>query len=84
MPATPTVTLTATITHGAVSTTKEFQVTVLEDGLDDAGKVQEALAAIELVHPDDVRGNLTLPTKGSSGTAITLGVVQARRRDVHR
>ena len=65
------VTLTATITHGAVSTTKDFQVTVLEDELDDAAKVQAALAAIELVHPDDVRGNLTLPTKGASGTALT-------------
>ncbi len=54
-----------------MSTTKQFEVTVLEDGLDDAGKVEEALAAIELVHPDDVRGNLTLPTKGSSGTAIS-------------
>ncbi|KRC66011.1 hypothetical protein ASE12_15365 [Aeromicrobium sp. Root236] len=65
------VTLTATITHGAVSTTKDFAVTVLEDELDDAGKVQAALDAIELVHPDDVRGNLTLPTKGSSGTTIS-------------
>ncbi len=65
------VTLTATITHGAVSTTKEFQVTVLEDELDDAGKVRAALDAIELVHPDDVRGNLTLPTKGSSATAFS-------------
>ena len=65
------VTLTATITHGAVSTTKDFQVTVLEDELDDAGKVQAALDAIELVHADDVRGNLTLPTKGSSGTAFS-------------
>jgi hypothetical protein len=65
------VTLTATITHGAVSTTKEFQVTVLEDELDDAAKVRAALDAIELVHPDDVRGNLTLPTKGSSDTSFS-------------
>lgn len=65
------VTLTATITHGAVSTTKEFQVTVLEDEVSDAGKVRAALDAIELVHPDDVRGNLTLPTKGSSATAFS-------------
>lgn len=66
-----TVTLTATITHGAVSTTKEFQVTVLEDELSEAAKVRAALDAIELVHPDDVRGNLTLPTKGSSATTIS-------------
>lgn len=65
------VTLTATITHGAVSTTKEFAVTVLEDEVDDAGKVQAALDAIELVHPDDVRGNLRLPTEGSSATTFS-------------
>lgn len=63
-------TLTATVTRGAVSRTKEFAVTVLAEGLDDAGKVQEALAAVELVHPDDVRGNLTLPTSAQHGVAL--------------
>ncbi|MDP3892562.1 immunoglobulin-like domain-containing protein, partial [Nocardioides sp.] len=65
-----TLTVTATLTRGLVSRTKDFEVTVLAD-LDDASKVQQALEAIELVHADDVRGNLTLPEAGSSGVAFT-------------
>ena len=59
-------TLTATVTRGTVSRTRTFEVTVLAEEQDDAGKAQAAVDAIELVHPDDVRGNLTLPTSGSS------------------
>lgn len=65
-----TATLTATVTRGTVSRTKEFAVTVLAEEQDDAGKAQAAVAAIELVHPDDVRGNLTLPTSGLHDTAF--------------
>ncbi|MDP3891191.1 immunoglobulin-like domain-containing protein, partial [Nocardioides sp.] len=65
-----TLTVTATLTRGLVSRTKDFEVTVLAD-LDDASKVQQALAAIQLVHADDVRGNLTLPEAGSSGVTFS-------------
>lgn len=66
-----TVTLTATVTRGAVSRTKEFTVTVLAEEQSDEGKAQAAVAAVELVHPDDVRGNLTLPTAGLHETTLT-------------
>ena len=65
-------TLTATLTRGDVSREAgPFAVTVLAEEQDDAGKAQDAVAAVELVHPDDVRGNLTLPTAGLHGTALT-------------
>ncbi|SDC89459.1 immunoglobulin-like domain-containing protein [Nocardioides lianchengensis] len=66
-----TATLTATITRGAVTRTKDFAVTVLAEEQDDAGKAQAAVAAVTLVKPDDVRGNLTLPTAGRHETALT-------------
>jgi hypothetical protein len=61
-------TLTATVTRGTISRTRTFEVTVLAEEQDDAGKAQAAVDAIALVHPDDVRGNLNLPASGSSGT----------------
>ena len=64
-------TLTATITRGTVTRTRAFDVTVLAEDLDDLGKAQEAVDAVELVHPDDVRGNLTLPTSGLHDTSLT-------------
>ena len=36
-----------------------------------ATPVQDAVDAIALVHPDDVRGNLTLPTSGPGGATFT-------------
>lgn len=66
-----TATLTATVTRGAVSRTRTFSVTVLAEEETDQGKAQAAVAAVELVHPDDVRGNLTLPTAGLSGTTLS-------------
>ncbi|WP_193605189.1 immunoglobulin-like domain-containing protein [Nocardioides dongkuii] len=77
-----TATLTATVTRGAVSRTRTFEVTVPAEELDDTGKVQEAVAAVALVHPDDVRGNLTLPAAGLHQTTLTWsssvpGVVSA-------
>lgn len=59
-----TATLTATLTRGTETRMRTFDVTVLAEDLDDTGKAQEAVAAVELVHPDDVRGNLTLPVAG--------------------
>ncbi len=65
-----TASLTATLTRGAVSRTKDFAITVLPEEQSDEGKVQAAVAAVELVHPDDVRGNLTLPAAGASGSSF--------------
>jgi hypothetical protein len=63
--------LTATVTRGDVSRTGgPFTVTVPAEEQDDAGKAQAAVDAIALVHPDDVRGNLTLPTSGLHGTTF--------------
>jgi hypothetical protein len=66
-----TVTLTATVTRGTVSRTRDFTVTVLAEERTDEGKAQDAVAAVELVHADDVRGNLTLPTSGLHGTTLS-------------
>ncbi|PUA80171.1 immunoglobulin-like domain-containing protein [Nocardioides currus] len=65
-----TATLTATLTRGAVSRTKAFTVTVAPEEQSDEGRAQAAVAAVELVHPDDVRGNVTLPVTGTGGTAL--------------
>lgn len=65
-----TVTLTATVTRGTETRTRTFDVTVLPEELDDTGKAQEAVAAVELVHPADVRGNLTLPESGLHDAAL--------------
>lgn len=65
------VVLTATVTRGDVSRTGgPFTVTVPAEEQDDAGKAQAAVDAIDLVHPDDVRGNLTLPASGLHGTTF--------------
>ncbi|WP_082587350.1 family 43 glycosylhydrolase [Nocardioides sp. Soil774] len=64
------VTLTATLTRGSGTATKTFDATVLPDESDQA-KADAAAAAIELVHPDDVRGHLTLPAEGTMGSTIT-------------
>ncbi len=65
-------TLTASVTRGDVSRPAgPFEVTVLAEEQDAAGKAQDAVDAIELVHADDVRGNLTLPASGLHGTTFT-------------
>lgn len=64
------VTLTATLTRGGATATRTFVATVPADDSDQA-KADAAAAAIELVHPDDVRGSLTLPTTGANGSTIT-------------
>ncbi|MFC5729467.1 MULTISPECIES: immunoglobulin-like domain-containing protein [Nocardioides] len=65
-----TVTLTATLARGTQTRTRAFEVTVLPEEVDDAGKAQEAVAAVALVHPDDVRGNLALPRSGLHGSTL--------------
>ncbi len=75
------VTLTATITHGAVSTTKDFQVTVLEDGLDDAGKVQDGARRDRARAPRRRAWQPHAADQGLVGHRVQLGVLQARRRD---
>ncbi|HEX8629003.1 MAG TPA: immunoglobulin-like domain-containing protein, partial [Catenuloplanes sp.] len=65
-----TVTLTATITLGAAQQTKTFTVKVPRD-VDDATKVNLDAAALAVPNLRDVRGNLTLPTKGANGATIT-------------
>ncbi|MXG90142.1 family 43 glycosylhydrolase [Nocardioides flavescens] len=68
------VTLTATITRGSETTTKAFQATVSpQDSPQDSpqAKADAAAAALALVDPDDVRGDLTLPTTGQFGSTVT-------------
>jgi beta-xylosidase len=64
------VTLTATLTRGGGTETKTFEATVLPDE-DDQAKADAAAAALSLVHPDDVRGNLTLPASGLYDATVT-------------
>ncbi len=64
------VTLTATLVHGAVRDTKKFRVTVLAE-MDDSQLVNRAAKALTVHNVKDVRGNLTLPTKGADGTTVT-------------
>ncbi|MFC5729465.1 MULTISPECIES: family 43 glycosylhydrolase [Nocardioides] len=64
------VTLTATLTRGSGTETKAFTATVLPEE-DDQAKADAAAAALKLVHPDDVRGHLTLPSSGLHGANVT-------------
>jgi beta-xylosidase len=64
------VTLTATVSKGTESATREFAVTVLEDD-SDVVKVAQAAEALTLPDVSDVRGNLTLPATGLHGATIT-------------
>ncbi|PUA80173.1 family 43 glycosylhydrolase [Nocardioides currus] len=63
------VTLTATLTRGSGTATKTFDATVLPDE-GDQSKADAAAAALALVHPDDVRGHLTLPTTGRHASTV--------------
>ncbi|WP_163578971.1 immunoglobulin-like domain-containing protein [Gracilibacillus saliphilus] len=65
-----TVTLTATITDGEVSTSKEFTFTVLEE---DAAviRLKEAIQSLIVHNIHDVRGNLTLPTELGKNIEVT-------------
>jgi hypothetical protein len=62
--------LTATVSRGEASATREFAVTVLEDDTD-AEKVKQAADALTIPDEKEVRGNLTLPTTGLRGATIS-------------
>lgn len=64
------VTLTATITKGSSTATKTVEATVLPDETDQS-RADAAAAALALVHADDVRGSLTLPTAGRHAATVT-------------
>ncbi|WP_222599261.1 immunoglobulin-like domain-containing protein [Aquibacillus kalidii] len=65
-----TVVLTATISDGTNSKTKDFTVTVLK-AKQDSLAFQEDVDNLVVHHVDDVRGNLYLPTEGENGSTIT-------------
>ncbi|MBT0994195.1 Ig-like domain repeat protein [Cellulomonas sp. DKR-3] len=65
-----TATLTATVTRGAATATRQFEVTVVARP-DSEGLLAEDLAAIEVPNLDDARGNLTLPAEGENGSSFT-------------
>ena len=64
------VTLTATITDGVNTKTRTFTVTVIKMS-PDAQRVKLDKEALTVYNINDVRGNLTLPTKGANGSEIT-------------
>ncbi|MGK9220153.1 MULTISPECIES: immunoglobulin-like domain-containing protein [unclassified Microbacterium] len=67
------VTLTAVFTAGEQTRTATFAVTVPED-LTDAEKADGDLAAIEIANAADVRTNVSVPTTGAHGSAISWTV----------
>jgi len=69
------VTVTATLTRGSGTETKTFTATVLPDE-DDQAKADAAAAALSLVHADDVRGHLTLPSTGLHGSTVSWASAQ--------
>ncbi|MGZ4134233.1 MAG: immunoglobulin-like domain-containing protein, partial [Tumebacillaceae bacterium] len=66
-----TVKLTATITKGSDSVTKDFTATVLKKTETDSEAVAAAQAALTLGNTSAVVSDLTLPTTGADGTTIT-------------
>ncbi|PJI95035.1 family 43 glycosylhydrolase [Luteimicrobium subarcticum] len=65
-----TVTLTASVTNGTATRTKAFTATVLAAPAS-SDKVAYDAEHLTVTNLDDVRGNLTLPTDGHYGSAIT-------------
>ncbi|MFC8302996.1 immunoglobulin-like domain-containing protein [Specibacter sp. NPDC057265] len=65
------VTLTASISHGSLTETTTFQATVKTGSGADADAVEAALAALEVVNIEDVRGNLNLPGQGLNDTWVS-------------
>jgi len=66
--ATP-VTLTATLTKGSATATKQFTATVLPD-LTDAEKLADDAQHLTVANLDDVRGNLGLPSAGGYRSSV--------------
>ncbi len=64
------VTLTATLTKGTATAQRAFVATVLPD-VTPAEKAAWDAEHVALVDPGDVRGNVTLPTAGPLGSAVT-------------
>lgn len=64
------VVLTAVVTDGKSTAARTFAFTVLKQ-LDAGEAVAKDAAALMIYNVHDVRGNLTLPTAGENGTAIT-------------
>ncbi len=81
------VTLTATLTKGALTEAKAFQVTVLAQA-DDASIARAAASALMVHNVDDVRGNLTLPGDGANGSTVSWAssdpAVISATGEVHR
>ena len=71
-------TLTATLSWAGATETKRFDVTVRAE-FNDSTKANRARDALVVHDIDDVRGNLTLPTKGQYGADITW---DSKRKDV--
>lgn len=65
-----TVTLTASVTANSKTEDKELTFTVLGN-MSDADAIKEDTAALDIFQKDDIRGNITLPTKGENGSVIT-------------
>ncbi|MFC8427387.1 family 43 glycosylhydrolase [Streptomyces sp. NPDC057253] len=63
-------TLTATLRKGSATDTKSFDVTVVAD-FDDQTATDRATENLVVRNVDDVRGNLTLPSRGDYGTAVS-------------
>lgn len=63
-------TLTATLKKGSATDSKSFDVTVLPD-FDDRTATERATENLAVHNVDDVRGNLTLPSTGDYGTAVS-------------
>ncbi len=63
------VVLTATLSRGSATESKTFDATVLPAESDQL-KADEAAAALEIVHADDVRGHLTMPTTGLHDASV--------------
>ena len=70
------VTLTATLTKNAASDTKEFMLTVLAQPASDEDAVTQAMRTLTITYASgdsagSVTRDITLPTEGSDGVAIT-------------
>ncbi|BAL89288.1 putative glycosyl hydrolase [Actinoplanes missouriensis 431] len=63
-------TLTATLRRGEAAGSKTFPITVRAE-YGDRETAEAAAAALTVTNLDDVRGNLTLPVAGSSGSTVS-------------
>lgn len=72
-----TLTLTATVTKGAVSKTKVFDASVKESGMTDAQRVNADKSALQIPGKDTLTQNIVLPTTGVNGSTITWATDKA-------